>query len=132
MLPPHYHPRATNYVISIMGNTTTYMIAENGARRVTEQLTPGQMTIFPRASMHAMQNVGCENAQLVSALSSSDPGTHNVVNGLWQMPANVLAAAFGNPVGMKVDAARIPDVGTGSIVGDEACLARCGISAKKA
>lgn len=58
MLPPHYHPRATNYVVAVEGNTTTYMYEENGARLVTQVLTPGHGTIFPRASMHMMMNTG--------------------------------------------------------------------------
>ena len=58
MLPPHLHPRAANAVIAMSGSTTTYMIQENGARMVTETLTPGQMTIFPRGSMHTMVNNG--------------------------------------------------------------------------
>ena len=54
MLPPHYHPRATNYVVAVLGNTTTYMYEENGARLVTEVLTPGKATVFPQGSMHMM------------------------------------------------------------------------------
>jgi len=58
MLPPHYHPRASNYVVAITGNITTYMIEENGARTVTSNLSPGKMTIFPQASVHSMMNTG--------------------------------------------------------------------------
>jgi len=58
MLPPHFHPRATNYVVAIEGITNTYMIQENGARVVSEILSPGKMTIFPQASLHTMQNTG--------------------------------------------------------------------------
>ncbi len=58
MLPPHYHPRASNYVVAIHGNTTTYMYEENGARLVTETLTPGMATIFPQASMHVRSSIG--------------------------------------------------------------------------
>lgn len=58
MLPPHYHPRATNVVVAVAGSTNTYMIEENGARMVSETLTPGKMTIFPRGSLHSMQNTG--------------------------------------------------------------------------
>ena len=47
MLPPHYHPRASNYVVATKGNTTTYMFGENGARLVQETLLPGRATIFP-------------------------------------------------------------------------------------
>jgi hypothetical protein len=58
MLPPHYHPNAVNFVVAVLGNTTTYMYQETGARLVTEVLTPGHATIFPRASMHMMMNTG--------------------------------------------------------------------------
>ena len=58
MLPPHLHARGTNYVVAVHGNTTTYMYEENGARLVTQVLTPGQATIFPQASMHMMMNTG--------------------------------------------------------------------------
>lgn len=63
MLPPHYHPRASNYVVAILGNTTTYMFEENGARLVKEVLTPGKATIFPQGSMHMMVNTGKSKSQ---------------------------------------------------------------------
>lgn len=58
MLPPHWHSRASNYVVTVLGSVTTYMWEENGARLVTEKLTPGKMTIFPQGSMHMMVNTG--------------------------------------------------------------------------
>jgi len=58
MLPPHFHPRADNLVISITGSTTTWMFNENGVRTISTTLTPGKMTIFPRGSLHSMQNNG--------------------------------------------------------------------------
>jgi len=58
ILPPHFHPRGSNYVVAVAGNTTTYMIQENGARTVTAVLTPGKMTVFPSGSIHSMQNTG--------------------------------------------------------------------------
>jgi hypothetical protein len=58
MLPPHLHSRATNLVTAITGNTTTWMIGENGVRTVEAQLTPMKMTVFPMGSLHAMQNNG--------------------------------------------------------------------------
>lgn len=54
MLPPQYHPRASNYVVATQGNTTTYMFEENGDRLVQEVLVPGKATIFPQGSMHMM------------------------------------------------------------------------------
>jgi len=66
MLPPHLHARGTNYVVAVHGNTTTYMYEENGARLVTQVLTPGQATIFPQASMHMMMNTGKYGLVLLS------------------------------------------------------------------
>jgi len=128
MLPPHFHPRATNFVVAIEGSTTTYMIEENGARLVTEVLTPGKMTIFPAGSLHTMQNNGCGNATLVSALNSEDTGTHNFANGLFNLPPAMVRAAFGgNPAFANIAdiASKIPAVGTGSVLGSAECLAAC-------
>jgi oxalate decarboxylase/phosphoglucose isomerase-like protein (cupin superfamily) len=57
MLPPHHH-RATNFVVAIHGVTRTWMKIQNGAYPVVTTLKPGQMTIFPKASLHFMQNIG--------------------------------------------------------------------------
>ncbi|GAB7347631.1 hypothetical protein MBLNU459_g4501t1 [Dothideomycetes sp. NU459] len=126
MLPPHYHPRASNYVVAIEGTTNTFMITENGARVVRETLTPGKMTIFPQASLHAMYNTGCTNAQLVSALNNEDQGTTNVGNNLFQLPADLVNAAFGySDIDNNGTQAAMPAIGTGSFPGTKACLARC-------
>jgi hypothetical protein len=190
MLPPHLHARGTNYVVAVHGNTTTYMYEENGARLVTQVLTPGTATIFPQASMHMMMNTGtlasplivclgsfdgtlglhacdlearaagvgatgtdhtptpsfeltkptfiytaanyhtgCENAQLVSALDSDDPGTLNVgqvfANGF---PFELINAAFGQELASEDVKSKMTPVGTGSNWGPESCLKRCGIT----
>ncbi|KAF2819642.1 RmlC-like cupin [Ophiobolus disseminans] len=129
MLPPHLHPRATNTVTAFTGNTTTWMIGENGVRTIVTQLTPMKMTIFPAGSLHVMQNVDCEPAILLSALNSDDAGTLNILPALWTVPEDIIRAGFGrkesfNPqeVGMA-----IPRVGTGAIIGSEECKKRCGI-----
>ncbi|KAK0346122.1 hypothetical protein LTR02_008126 [Friedmanniomyces endolithicus] len=128
MLPPHYHPRASNYVVAIHGNTTTYMYEENGARLVTETLTPGMATIFPQASMHMMVNNGCENAQLVSALNSDDAGTQNIGNVFSNgFPADLVNAAFGQNLASSDVASKMTPVGTGSNWGLSECLKQCGI-----
>ncbi|KAF4301351.1 hypothetical protein GTA08_BOTSDO10702 [Botryosphaeria dothidea] len=127
MLPPHYHPRATNYVVAINGSTDTYMIEENGARTVKVTLDAGKMTIFPAASIHTMENKGCENVQLVSALNSEDTGTVNIANALFNwLPPTLVAPAVGyGPADLNGTARTVPLVGTGSIFGRKDCLARC-------
>lgn len=125
MLPPHFHPRATNFVVAISGTTQTYMIAENGARTVTETLHSGQMTIFPTGSVHTMMNIGCENAQLVSALNSDDSGTTNLANAFFSLPQNISGTVLGGDVNVASVYPQIPPFGTGSNAGPQACIAAC-------
>jgi len=130
MLPPHIHPRATNFVVAVSGTTRTFMIAENGAPTIEQTLESGQMTIFPTASVHTMMNIGCENAQLISALSSDDAGTHNLANAFFSLPANITQTILGPQINLASTASYIPDVGTGSNVGPEQCLAACAAKGK--
>lgn len=58
MLPPHFHQRAHNAVLGITGNTTSWMINENGVRTVKVDIIPFRMTIFPMGGLHVMQNNG--------------------------------------------------------------------------
>jgi hypothetical protein len=66
----------------------------------------------------------------MSFLNSEDAGTHNVANGLWNLPPSVIAAAFGNKFSGDITAlkADIPAVGTGAALGDAECLKRCHLS----
>jgi len=128
MLPPHYHPRASNYVVSTKGKTTTYMYEENGGTLITQDLSPGLATIFPQGSMHMMVNNGCEDAQLVSALSSEDAGTQNIGNVFTNgFPADLVNAAFGSSLAGNDTAAKMTPIGTGSNAGTAECLARCNV-----
>ncbi|KAK2054197.1 spherulin-1A [Colletotrichum caudatum] len=134
MLPPHYHARASNYVVSVVGSTETHMMLENGARVVRTKLDPGMMTVFPQGSLHTMQNIGCGNATLISALSSEDAGTQNVANGLFDLPLSVVAAAFGgDPLSAQFAQFHrdIPAVGTGASIGTAECLQSCEVSGHK-
>jgi hypothetical protein len=136
-------------VVAVEGTTNTYMIEENGARLVSETLTPGKMTIFPRRSLHSMQNTGalflpvlllehrltatlagCGNASLILALNLEGPGTHSVFNGLYGLPDEIILAAYGGANEayiLNADSIRgvLPPVGTGSIIGSAECLAAC-------
>ncbi|KAF9696739.1 hypothetical protein EKO04_005419 [Ascochyta lentis] len=128
MLPPHFHQRAHNIVVGITGNTTSWMINENGVRTVRVDIIPFRVTIFPQGSLHVMQNNDCEPALLLSALSSDDSGTLNALNGLMTVPSDMVQASFGDE---NLDTAQlgkgVPDVGTGAVRGSPACLKRCGI-----
>ncbi|KAB5532670.1 RmlC-like cupin domain-containing protein [Coniochaeta sp. 2T2.1] len=126
MLPPHLHPRATNFVVAVEGETQTWMVQENGAEVVTTTLTPGKMTIFPHGSVHSMQNTGCGNSTLISALNSDDTGTTNLLNALFNLPDFMVAAAFGTDNATSFGAS-VPAVGTGAALGSAECRAKCGL-----
>jgi len=64
-----------------------------------------------------MMNTGCEPAQLVSALSSDDPGTQNLVNALGMLPTAMVGATD-----VEAFNSEIPPVSTGSISGSETCI----------
>lgn len=101
------------------------MISENGARTVEETLTPMEMTIFQAGSIHWMMNIGCENAQLVTAFNSEDPGTQNIANAFFSFNSNVTETVLGDGVDVDKIAGQIAAVGTGAIDGPEQCRAAC-------
>ena len=71
-------------------------------------------------------NLGCENAQLVSALSSDDAGTQNLANAFFALPANITGTVLGvDLAGVAGIQGRIPGVGTGSNWGPEKCISAC-------
>lgn len=77
-----------------------------------------------------ISNTGCDNAQLVSALNSEDSGTLNHINGLTQLPLDIVNAGFGNAnADFQIWGKRVPPVGTGSVMGSAECMKRCGIKA---
>lgn len=112
-------------MVAVSGTTRTYMINENGAPTIETTLTPGKMTIFPTGSVHTMMNIGCENAQLVSALNSDDTGTMNLANAFFSLPANFTSAVLGPDTDVQAMANNVPPVGTGSNYGPEQCIAAC-------
>ncbi|KAK8152514.1 RmlC-like cupin domain-containing protein, partial [Phyllosticta citrichinensis] len=129
MLPAHLHPRAANYVVSVKGTTETYMVEENGAGTVRTTLGEGMMTIFPRGSVHMMENTGCTPNTLVSALNAEDTGTLNLATTLFSAlpPALVLPnVGYALDDASLVDIGRdMPGVGTGAIWGRRECLRAC-------
>ena len=73
-------------------------------------------------------NIGCENAQLVSALNSDDPGTQNIGNVFTNgIPFDLVNAAFGQDLASSDVQSKFTPVGTGSNSGTEECMARCNI-----
>ena len=62
-------------------NLKVGFIQENGARFVSNLLSPGQGAIFPKGSFHYQANLDCGPATFVAGLNSQDPGVGSVAQG---------------------------------------------------
>lgn len=78
MNTPHTHPRATEMLYVINGTLTSGMIAENGARLVSNTLNAGQAQIFLQGSIHFQQNELCDPVMFIAALNNEDPGVESI------------------------------------------------------
>jgi hypothetical protein len=79
-----------------------------------------------------MSNLDCQPALLISALNSEDTGTTNILPALWNLPQDIIRAAFGVLwMNTQDTGSRIPPVGTGAIFGSAECKRRCGMSEER-
>ena len=70
LLPAHFH-RKDNVVVAITGTTRTFMYPEDGGQTVEQYIAPGQMTLFPRMSLHTMVNEGKPHPLKSSSFSAN-------------------------------------------------------------
>jgi len=124
---PHTHPRATEVNFIVSGTFRIGFFQENEARFIGNNLTTGQMTIFPAGAMHFEQNMGCSNAIFVAAFNNEDPGIQTSTETYFGLPAEVSAVGLGlsasEVTAFAVNLAKNPALGI-----DE-CRQRCGIGA---
>ncbi|KAH7101776.1 RmlC-like cupin [Auriculariales sp. MPI-PUGE-AT-0066] len=124
---PHWHPRASELLISVGGNLTFGTFQENGATFVTGTIGDHQATLFPAGSLHFQQNLECTPAQFYAAFNSEDPGRLDSAPGFFQqLPADINNAALGD-IGVqevKDIAAKIP---LNVAWGVQTCLDKCGL-----
>jgi hypothetical protein len=81
--------------------------------------------------MHTMMNVGCETAQLISALNDDDAGTLNVANAFFAFPQNISGTIMGGVVDVQDIFEKVPDYGTGANSGPSQCIAACESKGKR-
>lgn len=125
---PHIHPRATEFNFAVNGTLRTGMIQENGVRVVTNNVLPGQATVFPRGAIHFEQNLGCEPMLFIAAFSTEDPGTTSIANSFFRLPSDIVEATMGaNDLTKQVEQVQIgiPD---SVAFGVQQCLQKCGIN----
>jgi len=122
---PHHHPRGTELNINIGGgNLQAEFIMENTARVISNTLSPGMVTVFPRGAIHFEQNLGCTPVAFVAAFDFNDPGTSQSATNLFRLDKDVLSATF-NDIGVKfLDELVIPPA---VALGAQSCFDRCHI-----
>lgn len=123
---PHVHPRATELFHVLEGSFQTAFIEENNGRVLLNNLTKGQVTVFPQGLIHFEQNLGCEEAVFLSAFSHEDPGVLTLSNRLFDLPIQALTSTF-NQNGDVINAIK-SNLGVNPAKGRGECLKRCGIN----
>jgi oxalate decarboxylase/phosphoglucose isomerase-like protein (cupin superfamily) len=126
MNTPHTHPRATEFLFLVNGNMEAGFIEENGARFVTNTLTPGQGTIFPKGSIHYQINAGCEPLTFVAALNDEDPGASQIAQRFFGLPPDVVAATLGD-VGVQEVVGLATGIPDSMAIGVDRCLQKCNL-----
>jgi len=127
MNTPHTHPRATEFLFVINGTQLEVgFIEENGGRYVSNIMTPGQGTVFPKGSIHFQANLGCEPLTFVAGLNNIDPGVISVAQRYFGLPSDIVGASLGD-IGLEEVvgiASAIPD---NMALGIQTCLDTCNI-----
>ncbi|KAI4998853.1 hypothetical protein ZWY2020_054195 [Hordeum vulgare] len=88
--PPHTHPRAAELLFVLNGALSVGFV-DTAGKLYTQDLSAGDMFVFPKGLVHYQYNQGQSPAIALSAFGSASPGTVNV-------PASVFGAGIGNVV----------------------------------
>jgi oxalate decarboxylase/phosphoglucose isomerase-like protein (cupin superfamily) len=125
---PHTHPRAAEFLYVINGTGIQVgFIEENGARYVTNNVMPGEATLFPKGSIHFQVNLGCEPLQFVAGLNNIDPGVLSVAQRFFGLPVDVVAATLGE-IGVEEVVGLAQGIPDSFALGIQQCLDTCKIT----
>ncbi|MCJ1466400.1 hypothetical protein MMC07_005019 [Pseudocyphellaria aurata] len=126
---PHTHPRSVELNILVEGRVSTQFVLENGARTVSNDLLPMQMTAFPQGALHTEFNPDCSRATFVAAFTNEDPGVQQEAQSFFGLDPAIVEAAVGNGFTFEgKDVNRFRDLIPKNVAsGVEACLKKCNI-----
>lgn len=130
----HIHPRAAELFYVVSGKVQTRMVPESGVvvvpttnkpRVIKNTLSAKQTTIFPQGAFHMQMNAECEDADVVVAFSSDDPGASLILPGAFELDDELLLKSLGGALN-KGDLKRIRAVlPQGALFEVEECKKRC-------
>ncbi|KAI9692074.1 MAG: hypothetical protein M1820_009542 [Bogoriella megaspora] len=131
LVTPHIHPRADEFLMTTEGTVETGMYIETGFETVINATLPAyQGTVFPRGTLHYIQNPTCDPAATVAAFNSEDPGQSIMAQGMFALDPNVVDAVLGFPEYFdpkNIDSFRA-SLPVSVALGIEECLTRCNIA----
>jgi oxalate decarboxylase len=119
---PHWHANANELGYCLGGELLVTVFADSN-QHSSFTISPGQMFFVPSGALHALENTGDAQAELIVAFSDEQPQdfglsgsvgmlTANVMGNAWGLPADALAGLPEGPEDMfagKVDGT--PEVG---------------------
>nr|GMD72053.1 germin-like protein subfamily 1 member 17 [Ipomoea batatas] len=103
LIPPHTHPRSSEFILVVQGSAYVGFVAvdptNRGKNRLFEKtLKAGDVFVIPQGLIHFMYNVGGGNATLFTAFNSQNPGVITIANELFGsdpgISEDVLSKAF--------------------------------------
>ncbi|XP_068657355.1 putative germin-like protein 2-1 [Aristolochia californica] len=84
VIPPHFHPRATEILTVLDGALTVAFITSNPENRlISKTLNKGDVFVFPIGLIHYQYNSGHSHAVAFAALSSQNPGIITVADAVF-------------------------------------------------
>ena len=94
LVTPHWHPRATELIFIVQGQARVGFLDGSNVL-FSNDLTAGDASIFPRALLHWIENIGKGELILTSALDGEDPGAISASLSLAAVPVDIVKATFG-------------------------------------
>ncbi|CAM9799943.1 unnamed protein product [Ascophyllum nodosum] len=125
--PPHIHPRAAEIIYMLEGDLRVGFTEESGGTgAIINDISQGDVTLFPQGLVHYQQNLGCSQATFVAALNSEDPGTSFITTNLFNLPIEAIKAVL--PVDDTDLEAIITALPTVLTTSRQECLEECGLT----
>jgi quercetin dioxygenase-like cupin family protein len=81
LIPPHYHPRATEILCVMEGTVEVVVISSTNTVLFSKALTKGDVYVFPQGMLHYQYNRDMKTTAVAfSALNSQNPGVVFLAN----------------------------------------------------
>ncbi|XP_057812859.2 germin-like protein 1-1 [Cryptomeria japonica] len=95
--PPHTHPRATEIVFILRGKLIAGFV-DSTNKLFSHVVKTGDVFVFPKGTLHFLQNIGGNTASIIAAFNSQNPGSFLIPFAAFAsnpaIPGPVLAKGF--------------------------------------